>query len=142
MNKSIKFLSLAALPLMFTQCTEPKQISALQNQVAQLENTLKKEREENVELSSFRFSLESQFKKKTEDYTKCQEDGKETMESLTERYNRLLTDYNQLTASYETIEKANLENIEITKSRISTLEQQYKTASSKRIVTKTKKRRR
>jgi hypothetical protein len=63
MNNSIKYLSIGAIALTLTSCTESKQLVALQQQAAQLENTLKKEREENVELSSFRFSLESQFKK-------------------------------------------------------------------------------
>jgi chromosome segregation ATPase len=131
MNNSIKYLSIGAIALALTSCTESKQLVALQQQAAQLENTLKKEREENVELSSFRFSLESQFKKKTEDYVKCQEDGKETMESLSERYNRLLTDYNQLSASYEVLDKSNREQVEATKARISELESQYKSAASK-----------
>jgi archaellum component FlaC len=142
MNNSIKYLSIGAIALTLTSCTESKQLVALQQQAAQLENTLKKEREENVELSSFRFSLESQFKKKTEDYVKCQEDGKETMESLSERYNRLLTDYNQLSASYEVLDKSNREQVEATKARISELESQYKSAASKKIVTKSKRKRR
>jgi hypothetical protein len=79
--------------------------------------------------------------KKTEDYVKCQEDGKETMESLSERYNRLLTDYN-LSASYEVLDKSNREQVEATKARISELESQYKSAASKKIVTKSKRKRR
>ncbi len=142
MNPVQKYLSAAAVIVALTQCTESKQLVAMRQQINQLENTLKKEREENVELSSFRFSLESQFKKKADDYVKCQEDGKETLESLTERYNRLLTDYNQLTASVETLEKANAESAERAKARINQLEKSYKTPSSARIVKKSVRRKR
>ena len=86
-----------------SSCTDTKKITELQDQTRRLESQVLKERQENAELSSFRFSLESQFKKKSEDYVKCQEDSKETFESLSIKYNRLLDDYNKLQASYKSL---------------------------------------
>ena len=94
---------IAALAVSMSSCTDTKKITELQDQVRRLESQVLKERQENAELSSFRFSLESQFKKKSEDYVKCQEDSKETFESLSIKYNRLLDDYNKLQASYKSL---------------------------------------
>jgi DNA anti-recombination protein RmuC len=93
----------AALAVSMSSCTDTKKITELQDQVRRLESQVLKERQENAELSSFRFSLESQFKKKSEDYVKCQEDSKETFETLSIKYNRLLDDYNKLQASYKSL---------------------------------------
>ena len=93
----------AALVVSMSSCTDTKKITEIQDQVRRLESQVLKERQENAELSSFRFSLESQFKKKSEDYVKCQEDSKETFESLSIKYNRLLDDYNKLQASYKSL---------------------------------------
>ena len=93
----------AALAVSMSSCTDTKKIAEVQDQVRRLESQVLKERQENAELSSFRFSLESQFKKKSEDYVKCQEDSKETFESLSIKYNRLLDDYNKLQASYKSL---------------------------------------
>jgi DNA anti-recombination protein RmuC len=94
---------IAALAVSMSSCTDTKKITELQDQVRRLESQVLKERQENAELSSFRFSLESQFKKKSEDYVKCQEDSKETFETLSIKYNRLLDDYNKLQASYKSL---------------------------------------
>jgi DNA anti-recombination protein RmuC len=94
---------IVALAVSMSSCTDTKKITELQDQVRRLESQVLKERQENAELSSFRFSLESQFKKKSEDYVKCQEDSKETFESLSIKYNRLLDDYNKLQASYKSL---------------------------------------
>jgi outer membrane murein-binding lipoprotein Lpp len=102
MKKEITII-IAALAISLTSCTDTKKITELQDQVRRLESQVLKERQENAELSSFRFSLESQFKKKSEDYVKCQEDSKETFESLSIKYNRLLDDYNKLQASYKSL---------------------------------------
>ena len=93
----------AVLAVSMSSCTDTKKITEIQDQVRRLESQVLKERQENAELSSFRFSLESQFKKKSEDYVKCQEDSKETFESLSIKYNRLLDDYNKLQASYKSL---------------------------------------
>lgn len=102
MKKEITIV-IAALGISLSSCTDTKKITELQDQVRRLESQVLKERQENAELSSFRFSLESQFKKKSEDYVKCQEDSKETFESLSIKYNRLLDDYNKLQASYKSL---------------------------------------
>ena len=94
---------IAALAVSMSSCTDTKKISELQDQVRRLESQVLKERQENAELSSFRFSLESQFKKRSDDYVKCQEDSKETFESLSIKYNHLLDDYNKLQASYKSL---------------------------------------
>lgn len=102
MKKQITII-IASLAVLMSSCTDTKKITELQDQVRRLESQVLKERQENAELSSFRFSLESQFKKKSEDYVKCQEDSKETFESLSIKYNRLLDDYNKLQASYKSL---------------------------------------
>ena len=102
MKKQIT-ITIAILAVLMSSCTDTKKITELQDQVRRLESQVLKERQENAELSSFRFSLESQFKKKSDDYVKCQEDSKETFESLSIKYNRLLDDYNKLQASYKSL---------------------------------------
>ena len=94
-------LFVALLAFLLSSCTDSKKVAEYQDQVRRLESQILKERQENAELSSFRFSLESQFKKKNEDYMKCQEDSKDTFETLTIKYNRLLDDYNKIQASYK-----------------------------------------
>ena len=102
MKKQITVI-ITSLVVFLSSCTDTKKITELQDQVRRLESQVLKERQENAELSSFRFSLESQFKKKSEDYVKCQEESKETFESLSIKYNRLLDDYNKLQASYKSL---------------------------------------
>ena len=78
MKKSLLIIT-SVVSITLSGCTDTKKITELQDQVRRLESQVLKERQENAELSSFRFSLESQFKKKSEDYVKCQEDSKETL---------------------------------------------------------------
>jgi len=102
MKKKLLIIA-SAISIILSGCTDIKKVSEIQDQVRRLDSQVLKERQENAELSSFRFSLESQFKKKSEDYVKCQEDSKETFESLSIKYNRLLDDYNKLQASYKSL---------------------------------------
>lgn len=102
MKKSLLIIATAVSTTLLS-CTDTKKVTEIQDQVRRLESQVLKERQENAELSSFRFSLESQFKKKSEDYVKCQEDRLETFESLSIKYNRLLDDYNKLQASYKSL---------------------------------------
>ncbi len=100
------FALMALLTISLSACTETKKIAELQDQIRRQESQITKERQENSELSSFRFSLESQFKKKNEEYLKCQEDSKETFEALSLKYNRLLDDYTKLQTSYKSLNEA------------------------------------
>lgn len=102
MKKSLLII-ISIISITLFGCTDTKKVTEVQNQVHRLESQVLKERQENAELSSFRFSLESQFKKKSEDYVKCQEDSKETFESLSIKYNRLLDDYNKLQSTYKSL---------------------------------------
>ncbi|MBC7407867.1 MAG: hypothetical protein H7339_05720 [Arcicella sp.] len=107
--KKIYLLLLVTLfaGLGLTSCKDTKQISDLQDQARRLENQLQKERQENAELSSYRFSMESQFKRKNEDYVKCQEDGKDNFESLSKKYGELGSDYDKLQSAYKSLNEAN-----------------------------------
>jgi chromosome segregation ATPase len=98
MKKISLLLSVATLAFL-SSCTDTKQITDLQDQARRLEAQVQKERQENAELSSYRFSMESQFKRKNEDYVKCQEDGKDNFE--------LNTDYDKLQAAYKSLNDAN-----------------------------------
>ncbi|WP_144080134.1 hypothetical protein [Flectobacillus major] len=102
MKKNLTLL-VALVTALLSSCTDNKKVAEYQDQIRRLESQVLKERQENAELSSFRFSLESQFKKKNEDYMKCQEDSKDTFETLTIKYNRLLDDYNKIQASYRSL---------------------------------------
>jgi uncharacterized protein involved in exopolysaccharide biosynthesis len=84
-----------------SSCVPTQKHTELQEQNRRLEAQLVKERQENAELNSFRFSLESQFKQKSEQYVKCQEDNKESVESLTVKYNQVVDDYGKLAQSYK-----------------------------------------
>ncbi len=136
MKKNILLAALAVATL--TSCTDTKKVAEYQEQVRRLESQILKERQENAELSSFRFSLESQFKKKSEDYMKCQEDSKETFETLTIKYNRLLDDYNKVQASYRTLNETYESNKENSAKVISDLEERVRNTK----VAKVRKRRR
>ncbi len=136
MKKNILLAALAVAAL--TSCTDTKKVAEYQEQVRRLESQILKERQENAELSSFRFSLESQFKKKSEDYMKCQEDSKETFETLTIKYNRLLDDYNKVQASYRTLNETYESNKENSAKVIADLEERVRTTK----VAKVRKRRR
>jgi outer membrane murein-binding lipoprotein Lpp len=134
MKKSL-FIFASTVSLILSGCTDTKKVTEIQDQVRRLESQVLKERQENAELSSFRFSLESQFKKKSEDYVKCQEDSKETFESLSIKYNRLLDDYNKLQSSYKSLNESYEASKENSTRVIAELEErmrQIRTAKGKR----------
>ncbi len=106
MKKISLLLSVATLAFL-SSCTDTKQITDLQDQARRLEAQVQKERQENAELSSYRFSMESQFKRKNEDYVKCQEEGKDNFESLSKKYGELNSDYDKLQAAYKSLNEAN-----------------------------------
>ena len=125
MKKIYTLLSVALLACL-TSCQDAKQITDLQDQARRLEAQVQKERQENSELSSYRFSMESQFKRKNEDYVKCQEDGKENFESLSKKYGELGSDYEKLQAAYKSLNEANDANREMSARVIVDLEERIK----------------
>ncbi|MEA5459042.1 hypothetical protein VB796_08340 [Arcicella sp. LKC2W] len=127
MKKISTLLSVALLTsLSMSSCTDTKQITDLQDQARRLEAQVQKERQENAELSSYRFSMESQFKRKNEDYVKCQEEGKENFESLSKKYGELGSDYEKLQAAYKSLNEANDANREMSARVIVDLEERIK----------------
>ena len=135
MKKSLLIIASAA-SMILLGCKDTKKVIEIQDQIRRLESQVLKERQENAELSSFRFSLESQFKKKSDDYVKCQEDSKETFESLSIKYNRLLDDYNKLQAFYKSLNETYEVNKENSTRVIAELEErmkQIRTAKGKRF---------
>lgn len=125
MRKISTLLSVGLLACL-TSCTDSKQITDLQDQSRRLEAQVQKERQENSELSSYRFSMESQFKRKNEDYVKCQEDGKENFESLSKKYGELGSDYEKLQAAYKSLNEANDASREMSARVIVDLEERIK----------------
>jgi hypothetical protein len=125
MRKIFTLLS-AALLVFLTSCTDTKQITNLQDQARRLEVQVQKERQENSELSSYRFSMESQFKRKNEDYVKCQEDGKENFESLSKKYGELGSDYEKLQAAHKSLNDADDASREMSARVIVDLEERIK----------------
>ena len=125
MKKISTVLSIAILACL-TSCQDTKQITDLQDQARRLEAQVQKERQENSELSSYRFSMESQFKRKNEDYVKCQEDGKENFESLSKKYGELGSDYEKLQAAYKSLNEANDASREMSARVIVDLEERIK----------------
>lgn len=127
MKKISTLLSVALLTsLSMSSCTDTKQITDLQDQARRLEAQVQKERQENAELSSYRFSMESQFKRKNEDYVKCQEEGKDNFESLSKKYGELGADYEKLQAAYQSLNEANDANREMSARVIVDLEERIK----------------
>ncbi|MEY4540423.1 MAG: hypothetical protein RLZZ306_2180 [Bacteroidota bacterium] len=124
--KKISILLSVALLVFLTSCQDAKQITDLQDQARRLEAQVQKERQENAELSSYRFSMESQFKRKNEDYVKCQEDGKENFESLSKKYGELGSDYEKLQAAYKSLNEANDASREMSARVIVDLEERIK----------------
>ncbi len=124
--KKISTLLSVALFACLTSCQDAKQITDLQDQARRLEAQVQKERQENSELSSYRFSMESQFKRKNEDYVKCQEDGKENFESLSKKYGELGSDYEKLQAAYKSLNEANDASREMSARVIVDLEERIK----------------
>jgi|GEM_PF-6594679 len=125
MRKISTLLAVAIFPFL-TGCQDTKQIIDLQEQARRLEAQVQKEREENAELSSYRFSMESQFKRKNEDYVKCQEDGKDNFESLSKKYGELGSDYNKLQSAYKSLNEANDASREMSARVIVDLEERIK----------------
>jgi hypothetical protein len=133
MKKSL-FIITSVFSVFITGCTDIKKVTEVQDQIFRLESQVLKERRENSELSSFRFSLESQYKKKSEDYLRCQEDSKESFVSLSTKYNQLLADYNKLQSAYKTVNdtfEASKENTSKVVSRLEDRMRQIRTAKRK-----------
>lgn len=127
MKKISTLLSVALLTsLSMSSCTDTKQITDLQDQARRLEAQIQKERQENAELSSYRFSMESQFKRKNEDYVKCQEEGKDNFESLSKKYGELGADYEKLQAAYKSLNETNDASREMSARVIVDLEERIK----------------
>jgi septation ring formation regulator EzrA len=124
--KKISLLLSVAMLTFLSSCTDTKQITDLQDQARRLEAQVQKERQENAELSSYRFSMESQFKRKNEDYVKCQEDGKDNYESLSKKYGELNSDYDKLGAAYKSLNEANDASREMSARVIVDLEERIK----------------
>jgi septation ring formation regulator EzrA len=125
MRKISTLLSITIF-VFLTSCQDTKQITDLQDQARRLEAQVQKERQENAELSSYRFSMESQFKRKNEDYVKCQEDGKDNFESLSKKYGELGSDYDKLQAAYKSLNEANDASREMSARVIVDLEERIK----------------
>lgn len=128
--KNISTLLSVALFVCLTSCQDSKQITDLQDQARRLESQVQKERQENSELSSYRFSMESQFKRKNEDYVKCQEDGKDNFESLSKKYGELGSDYDKLQVAYKSLNEANDASREMSARVIVDLEERIKQIKS------------
>lgn len=128
--KNISTLLSVTLFVCLTSCQDTKQITDLQDQARRLEALVQKERQENSELSSYRFSMESQFKRKNEDYVKCQEDSKENFESLSEKYSELGSDYDKLQVAYKSLNEANDASREMSARVIVDLEERIKQIKS------------
>lgn len=124
--KKIYIILSVTLSTGLISCQDAKQITDLQDQARRLEAQVQKERQENSELSSYRFSMESQFKRKNEDYVKCQEDGKENFESLSKKYGELGSDYEKLQAAYKSLNEANDASREMSARVIVDLEERIK----------------
>ena len=125
MKKNYIFLLVILLAGM-TSCTDTKQIADLHDQARRLEVQIQRERQENTELSSYRFSMESQFKRKNEDYVKCQADGKDDFESLSKKYGELGVDYEKLQVAHKSLNEASNANKEISARVIMDLEERIK----------------
>ena len=115
----MKLKSFIFLVILMTlwSCSSSKRIIELQNQVQNLEKLLSKQKNENVELSSFMTSLREQAIKPHQSYIKiCQTKDTATAEILVSKYNELLQNYNRLEFYYNSlrekseINKINLEN--------------------------------
>ena len=132
MKKIYLFLFVTSLAGM-TSCTDTKQIADLHDQARRLEVQVQKERQENAELSSYRFSMESQFRRKNEDYVKCQEDGKDDFESLSKKYGELGSDYDKLQVAHKSLNEANDVSRETSARVIDDLEEKIKQIKSSEV---------
>ncbi len=110
------------------------QIKEMEDQVKRLESQIQKERQDNAELSSFRFTLESQYRQKAEAYNKCQEDSKETLESLRLKYNNLVDDFSKMQVSYKSVNETFTQTKKANSALINSLEEKIRIAESSPIV--------
>lgn len=103
--KKVFISSIVALGLLTTlgSCVSNQKFDEVAEQNRRLQEQLAKERDENAQLASFRFSLENQFREKSKQYDDCKEDNKESVETMSKKYDQLLTDYKKLEASYKQI---------------------------------------
>lgn len=101
MKQFFRHTCLLLIVFAVTSCVSTQKYDDIVEQNHKLQSQLEKERDENAQLSSFRFSLENQFREKAKQYQECQETSKETVESMAARYNQLNADYQKLTDSYK-----------------------------------------
>ncbi|MBP6386225.1 MAG: hypothetical protein KA313_04410 [Pseudarcicella sp.] len=111
------------------------QIKDMEDQVKRLESQIQKERQDNAELSSFRFTLESQYRQKAEAYNKCQEDSKETLESLRLKYNTLVDDFSKMQVSYKSVNETYTQTKKSNSALINSLEEKIRLAEASPVVT-------
>jgi hypothetical protein len=107
-------------------CTPSKQVIKLQSQIRTLEKELAKQQDENKELSSFRVSLEKQFKD-PQIYVKVCQFNETPLDSLRLKNKEILQENQQLKSDYVSsknnceADKMNLEKV------ISELKNKHKT---------------
>ena len=132
MKKSLLIIA-SAVSMTLSGCKDTKKVTEIQDQIRRLESQVLKERQENAELSSYRFSMESQFKRKNEDYVKCQEDGKDNFESLSKKYGELGSDYDKLQSAYKSLNEANDASTQMSARVIVDLEERIKQIKSTEV---------
>lgn len=113
-------------------CVSTKEHEQVVDSYKRLQESLSKEREDNAQLSSFRFSLETQFREKSKQYEECQEDSKETVQSMTKRYNELQVEYQKLSESYKQLNLLYDQTRQNDGRIIADLEQRLKVAMTRR----------
>jgi hypothetical protein len=102
MKRTITFaLSVLGITLILSSCVSNTKYADLMDQNRRLQEQIAKERDENAQLASFRFSLENQFREKSKQYEDCKEDNKENIEAMAKKYDQILNDYKKLEASYK-----------------------------------------
>jgi uncharacterized membrane-anchored protein YhcB (DUF1043 family) len=135
-NLSIVLLAIVAL---ISSCVPKQQVVDLQDQNRRLQEQIAKERDENAQLASYRFSLENQFRDKAKQYDDCKEDNKDNLETMTKKYDQLLTDYKKIEMSYKQLNVLLDQNKENDAKVIADLEERLRAAL---IVQQSKRRRR
>jgi hypothetical protein len=109
----IKLIIITFIFATLSSCTSSKQVVELQNKVRQLEKELSKQKHENLELSSFRTSLDEQLKKYPSAYVKVCQTDEIVLDSVVLKYNRLFQNYNQLQSLCKTLkENAKIDKID------------------------------
>ncbi len=116
-------------------CSSSKQVVELQNKVRELEKELSKQKDENIELSSFRISLDEQLKKYPSAYVRVCQTDEIILDSVVLKYNRLFQNYNQLQSSYKSLkENSEIDKMNLEKT-ISTMKSEYeKSNKNKKIL--------